>query len=100
MTTTTYFVTVTTENGCVYGNSTVVNVIGETFIAVPSAFSPNRDGTNDNFNFIVRGIFNLKNFQIFDRWGQLIFQTNNPNIGWDGIYKSQQMPIGVYVYSI
>ncbi len=98
--TTTYTVTVTTDEGCQFTRAVVVVVKNETFILIPNAFSPNGDGFNDRFNFIVRGIFNLKNFQIFDRWGNTVFQTNVADQGWDGTYKGTPGDLGVYVYLI
>jgi gliding motility-associated-like protein len=98
--TTTYTVLVTTDEGCQFTRSVLVSVANETFMLVPNAFSPNGDGHNDGFNFIVRGIFNLKNFQIFDRWGNSVFQTNIADQGWDGTFKGTPAELGVYVYLI
>lgn len=98
--TTTYNVIVTTDEGCQFTRAVVVVVTNETFMVIPNAFSPNGDGHNDRFNFIVRGIFNLRNFQIFDRWGNSVFQTNVADQGWDGTSKGTPVEIGVYVYVI
>ncbi|WP_295125800.1 PKD domain-containing protein [uncultured Chitinophaga sp.] len=66
---------------------------------VPSGFSPNGDGSNDVF--MVRGFgiskFNLK---VFNRWGQLMFETNNPKSGWDGRFKGQLQPMDAYAYTV
>ena len=67
---------------------------------VPSAFSPNEDGLNDNL-FVNSGTLNeIESFQIFDRWGGLIFSTDNMQFGWDGRVRGENMPIGVYVYFV
>jgi gliding motility-associated-like protein len=42
----------------------------------------------------------LENFEILDRWGEILFKTNDKNIGWDGTYKSQKVEPGIYVYKI
>ena len=65
---------------------------------VPGAFSPNGDGHNDNLSLLVRGIFNLNYFYIYNRWGNLVFQTGNITQGWDGKYNSKEQEVGVYVY--
>ncbi len=72
----------------------------------PTAFSPNSDGNNDTF--IIFGDSDLKqisNLQIFNRWGDLVFQRQNiaPNdaaTGWDGFFKGKPAPNGVYVYLV
>jgi len=60
---------------------------------IPTAFSPNNDGINDVFIPFTEADCVLNNFQlqIFDRWGNQIFESNNPTIGWDGKYKNQSV---------
>jgi gliding motility-associated-like protein len=67
---------------------------------VPSAFSPNGDSNNDLLHVIARGIFNLDYFYVFNRWGEMIFQSNDVNIGWDGKYKGELQEVGSYVYVV
>jgi gliding motility-associated-like protein len=66
---------------------------------VPNAFTPNGDGINDVF-FPIGNVIELSSYelQIFDRWGQLLFESRDPGIGWDGNASGQAMPDGVYVY--
>lgn len=70
---------------------------GDLFL--PNAFAP--DGLNNTFSVLGKiesiRIFNLK---IFNRWGELVFETSEPNVGWDGMYKGQKAPIGSYVWFI
>jgi len=68
-------------------------------IFIPNAFSPY--GHNSTFK-PVGNISNLAdyNFQIWDRWGQLLFETTNHEMGWDGRNKGELMPVGVYVYHL
>ncbi|HLV41591.1 MAG TPA: gliding motility-associated C-terminal domain-containing protein, partial [Brumimicrobium sp.] len=77
----------------------VSNDMGECgcFVYVANAFSPNGDGNND---FIpVRGeCVNNLSFKIFNRWGNLVFETNKLNDGWDGYYKGELQNSGIYVY--
>lgn len=74
---------------------------------VPSAFSPNNDGLNDVF--LAQGVFiqNLTgkplidyDLRIYDRWGSLLFETNDFNKGWDGTFNGRDCEIGVYVYEL
>ncbi len=69
------------------------------FIIVPSAFSPNGDGKNDVFRIIKAGVVSYT-LSVYNRWGQLIFQTNDINGGWDGNIKDAQAEVGTYVYLI
>jgi gliding motility-associated-like protein len=66
---------------------------------VPSAFTPNSDGTND-FLMILGGNFKSIDFRIYNNWGEVIYETTDPDAsGWDGTYKSLDQPMGVYVYT-
>jgi gliding motility-associated-like protein len=66
----------------------------------PNTFSPNEDGINDQFNIV--GFSKVKEFEmmIFNRWGELIFKTNDPVNGWNGKSKGEDVPIGDYMYTI
>ena len=66
---------------------------------VPSAFTPDNDGINDIL--LIQGSENQSfKFLIFNRWGNMVFQSNNPNISWDGKIKNQPAPEGVYIYKL
>ncbi|MEY5041995.1 MAG: hypothetical protein RLZZ414_1548, partial [Bacteroidota bacterium] len=71
----------------------------EPIIVIPNAFSPNNDGLNDVF---LPRIENVDEYEllIFNRWGDVIFNTNDPTLGWDGTYKNQLVQMDVYVYLI
>ncbi len=98
--TTQYIVTGYNSKGC--SSSDTVNVIvindcGEMF--VPTAFSPNGDGTNDVL--YVRGVcLETLNFMVFNRWGEKVFETTDIKKGWDGTYKGEDMNTGVFVYRL
>lgn len=99
--TTTYTLTVLSEEGCVSTDDLIISVNPvRQVVAVPSAFTPNADGENDELNIIIQGNFQLLSFHIFNRWGEEIFMTDDSNTGWDGTYKGEQQPIGTYVYVI
>ncbi len=74
-------------------------VCGDVYIFVPNAFTPNQDNANDVV--YVRGQ-NIKemDFKIFDRWGELVFESTNQNVGWDGTFKGQPLDPDVYVYHL
>jgi len=66
---------------------------------VPTGFSPNSDNNNDVL-YVRGGPFTSLHFKVFDQWGKVVFETNDPNTGWDGKYKSVDQPIGTYVYTV
>lgn len=66
-------------------------------LILPNAFTPNGDGTNDLYEGLVRN-FNSIDFRIFDRWGVRVFQSNKPEIRWDGKKDGNLCPPGVYPY--
>jgi len=93
--------TVTNQYGCTDQISFELMVEGDYILFAPSAFTPNGDGTNDIF--IPQGIgIDRDNYKllIFNRWGELIFETENPDLGWDGTYKSLMSQTDVYVWKI
>ena len=72
-------------------------------VYIPNTFSPNSDGMNDVFFARGKGLFSIKSFRIFNRWGALVFQKNNvavndPTSGWNGMYNNQPAPSDVYIY--
>ncbi|PQJ11220.1 hypothetical protein CJD36_005285 [Flavipsychrobacter stenotrophus] len=94
-----YIVKATTEYGCKAVDSINIIVNEETLIAVPNAFTPGT-GVNGEFKIIKRGIANLNYFRIFNRWGNMVYESKNIDAGWDGSWKGEPQPFGVYVYSI
>lgn len=75
-----------------------IKVVDKSFFAIPNAFTPNNDRLNDRLPVKIMGYLTLINFQIFNRWGQMIFQTKNLNDGWDGKWKGVIQPAGTYVW--
>jgi gliding motility-associated-like protein len=69
-------------------------------IYVPKAWSPNKDGHNDALYPIPVCIRELKYFRVFNRWGQLVFETNILYHGWDGIFKGLPQVIDVYTWTL
>jgi len=98
--TTKYMVTASNSPYCKRRDSILVKVdfvCGDFFI--PNVFSPNGDGLNDNVNIhgFCIATFNLR---IFNRWGELVFQTTDKMLGWDGSFRGKPMDTGVFVYSV
>ncbi len=67
---------------------------------IPSAFTPDGDGLNDVFSFLSEGNIEMETFQIFNRWGQKVFETRDKDMGWDGTHKGTMAPSDVYVYIV
>jgi gliding motility-associated-like protein len=94
-----YTVNTTDVNGCTASNSISVEVNSADNIFVPNVFTPNNDGSNDVFELRgdMGGIIYL-NFSVFNRWGEQVFETSDPHFKWDGVYKSEILQQGVYIY--
>ncbi|MET0466934.1 MAG: gliding motility-associated C-terminal domain-containing protein, partial [Chitinophagaceae bacterium] len=101
-TTTTYVVAGTDRAGCTnYDSVTVmVNKANPSGYLMPSAFTPNNDGLNDCYGVKYWGMVSNIEFSVFDRWGVRVFYAKDPNACWDGTYKGEKQPGGVYVYMI
>lgn len=65
---------------------------------IPTAFSPNGDNVNDYFKPIFTCNVSYFEIRIYNRWGELVFITNDAMKGWDGNYKGMKQPLGTYVY--
>lgn len=100
----TYLVCLVVDNGlgCIDTSCKYVDVTPVFTIYVPNAFTPDvTTGKNDVFLPIIGGEYpDTYHLQIFDRWGERVFDTNNIDKGWDGTYKGDQVQKGVYVWMI
>jgi len=94
-----YFVTGITEAGCSASDSINVLVSSESLVDVANAFMPG-SGTNGRFKILHLGDATLKSFEIYNRWGVKVYESTDINDGWDGTFKNEPQPIGVYVYSV
>lgn len=92
---------VTTVDGCIDLVRRSVEIKPNFMFYIPNAFTPNSDGRNDLFRPYGDGVdWNTLSISIYDRWGELIFQSGSIDNPWDGTYKGSQVKIGVYVYRI
>lgn len=104
--TTTYRVDLESRYGCLGSANITVNVVCNNLnYFVPNTFSPNNDGRNDRFFPRGTGLFRIKSFLVFNRWGQLVFEQRDmaPNAaaqGWDGTFKGQPASPDVYIYTM
>jgi len=94
---------VTHPEGCKDSISRCFDIQPEVRWFMPNAFTPNGDGSNDDF-FGKGYLEGSRNFQmaIWNRWGEMVFETTNPNVGWNGRYMNSagMSPQGVYVYVV
>jgi gliding motility-associated-like protein len=99
--TTTYTVVGTDTNGCSASDTVSVIVIEDYTIFTPNAFTPNGDGNNDYFQIFgnLAGI-NYIDIKIFDRWGEKVFESEEPTFKWDGTYKGVLQAPQVFAYEM
>jgi gliding motility-associated-like protein len=98
--TSTYNVTVS-DGDCIQQDSVTVRVVdficGRPTVYVPNAFTPNLDQANEWL--YVRGNFITQlDFKLFDRWGELVFETQDQSVGWNGYFKGKKVDPAVFVY--
>ncbi|MCB9046428.1 MAG: gliding motility-associated C-terminal domain-containing protein [Chitinophagales bacterium] len=94
-----YIVHGRTEAGCAVTDSIDIIVINDSYLDLPNAFTPGRR-TNGTLKIVRRGIAELKEFAVYNRWGVKVFETSDINEGWDGTYNGASQPTGVYIYTI
>lgn len=89
------------SNGCLHDTTKFIYVNADLFVHVPNAFTPNGDGLNDYFGLagVVAGVSKME-MQIYNRWGEKVFQSFDVNNKWDGIYKGEPAQQGVYIYKV
>ena len=94
-----YTITANSMVGCGSGTDKVLVTVYKE-IKIPNAFTPNGDGNNDKFRVLPLDNYKLEQFMIFNRWGKLLYRTNDKYQGWDGSFKGEAQPAGVYVYRL
>ena len=93
-----YSITITDDNGCYYVTSVTLNDGTEVCIEIPNAFTPNGDGINDDW--LIENIESYPDFylQVFNRWGQVVFNARHGDKPWNGTYNNKPLPTGPYLY--
>jgi len=90
---------VTSDFGCIDSITLIVTVETDFYLYIPTAFSPNNDGINDCFE--IKGVgYESIDFQVFDRWGNRVFESTDDSNCWDGRYNNQLLPQGAYSWRI
>ena len=101
-----YIINITRDNGCITVDTVLVKIIADqgaivrSDIFVPKAWTPNNDGHNDKLFPLTVNIRELKYFRIFNRWGQLVFETNVIGFGWNGIFQGKPAVMDVYTWTV
>ncbi len=84
----------------VVSTSNEVRIVSPTRLFLPNAFTPNGDGLNDTFGPVTRGIKSYS-MVIHNRWGEKVFESDDPEVRWDGTYEGEQVVAGnTFVYKI
>ena len=96
-----YMVSVMTDSGCVSTAQSLINVNLQHQVYVPNAFTPNADGINDYWEvYGYKKAWVFCEAQVFDRWGEKVFESDDINFQWDGTYKGTFVQPGEYVYTL
>lgn len=94
--TTDYILRVVDPAGCT-ASDTIRVTVNNGNLLIPTAFSPNGDGKNDLFHVLNKNITKV-NLQVFNRWGEKVYESEDPYDGWDGTFKGMEQEMGVYVW--
>ena len=95
--TTTYIANLVDDYGCTVSDSVTISLDGSLYI--PNTFSPNGDGLNEVFKIHAEDITQFE-IMIFNRWGELLYESKNINKNWDGTYKGEVCKVDAYVWRI
>jgi gliding motility-associated-like protein len=95
-----FILQVTDFAGCIGYDTVFIKVYNGPTYYVPNAFSPNGDGLNDVFRAVPSGIVRTEYFRIFNRYGNLVFDTREYLKGWDGSFLGKKQPLGTYVWMV
>ena len=96
--TTTYYLIGWDEFGCEGYDSVTINVIDPVYIVTPNAFTPNEDNLNDQFIPLIIGPGTLLDYQVYNRWGELVFDWQGNGPGWDGTVNGVEAELGTYIF--
>lgn len=100
--TTTYTLEVTDERGCMNTDTITIFVddaiCDEPYIFVPNAFTPDNPANNNHILYVRSNVITEMYFAVYNRWGEVVFETTDINTGWDGTYKGKKLEPAVFVY--
>jgi gliding motility-associated-like protein len=89
-----------TQNGCVGEPDSVLVLINQVDLVLPNAFTPNGDGLNDVFRVTNAVLYPVFELSVFNRWGEVIYRSDDIRSGWDGTYRGKEQESGVYIWLI
>lgn len=100
-----YNITLKHENGLCYVEESlqvVVTPCSETIYWVPNCFTPDADENNQLFGPVMTEGFDINGFEfiVFNRWGEIVWESQDPNGKWDGMYKGKKCTEGVYIWKL
>ena len=101
----TFYVTITNEEGCAREDSIRIKVFpvcSKNNIEFPNAFTPNGDGVSDKFGALIpeEHLEEIKSMKVYNRWGNIVYESVGNDACWDGTYKDEVQPSDVYIYVI
>ena len=88
--------------GCYNNDEKTIEYNATNVIYVPNSFTPNDDNYNNFFKPVLNGDFDVFDYEltIYNRWGELIFESKNPSTGWDGYYHNRKALEGAYIWQL
>jgi gliding motility-associated-like protein len=89
-----------TQNGCPGRPDSVLVLINQVDLVLPNAFTPNGDGLNDVFRVTNDVLYPVFELVIFNRWGEVIYRSDDIRSGWDGTFRGKEQESGVYIWLI
>jgi gliding motility-associated-like protein len=95
-----YTITLISAGGCKTVDSLLVEIVQQARIEVPNAFTPNADGLNDFLRPVSMGIAEIRHFRIFNRYGEVVYESRGEKPGWDGKFKGQVLPTQTLVWMV
>ncbi len=95
-----YKIEIRTNSGCLTVDTQLVKISPNIIIMVPTAFTPNNDAKNDILKPFMIGIKSMNYFRIFNRWGQLVFETHGLSGGWDGRFRGVPLEMQTVVWEL
>ncbi len=95
----TYYIKSTTPETCVSITPISVDIIIPDYV-IPNMFTPNGDGVNDELTVLINANVDVKQFKIFNRWGDVVYLTTDIDKYWSGFRESSEVPVGVYYWVI
>ena len=95
-----YVINLISPASCITYDSMLVRVFDDKLvdIFVPKSFTPNGDGVNDILYPYLTGIKQFQYFKVFNRFGKLLFETKDPDVGWNGNFNGTAQPMAIYVW--